>query len=160
MYRYRQWKEKLTATGSSFQGYWHLDIDAKVLGPLVRKSPAGWVDELRQGEEGEVILDQTTFYPEGGGQMGDSGTLEASGLKAIVLDTQTPVEGVIVHQVKVEQGTLKAGDAVSARVDREKARSHPPPSHRYPSPAQGAARSARHARDAGGLLSGPREIAL
>jgi len=118
--RYRQWKEKLTATGSSFQGYWHLDIDARVLGPLYRKTPAGWVDQLNEGEEGEVILDQTTFYPEGGGQVGDSGTLEAGDLKAIVQDTQTPVEGLIVHEVRVERGILKAGAQVAARVDREK----------------------------------------
>jgi alanyl-tRNA synthetase len=118
--RYRQWKEKLTATGSSFQGYWHLDIDAKVLGPLYRKSPPGWVEQLNQGEEGEVILDQTTFYPEGGGQMGDAGTLVAEGLKVLVMDTQTPIEGVIVHRVRIEKGTLKVGAAVSARVEREK----------------------------------------
>ena len=118
--RYRQWKDKLTATGSSFQGYWHLDIDAKVLGPLYRKKPAGWVDELADGEEGEVILDQTTFYPEGGGQVGDAGTLEASDLKAEVRDTQTPVEGLIVHNIRVVRGTLKVRSTVSARVDREK----------------------------------------
>jgi alanyl-tRNA synthetase len=118
--RYRQWKEKLTATSSSFQGYWHLDIDAKVLGPLYRREPAGWVDQLNQGEEGEVILDQTTFYPEGGGQMGDAGILETGDMKVIVTDTQTPVEGLIAHTIRVQRGTLKAGDVVSARVDREK----------------------------------------
>jgi alanyl-tRNA synthetase len=118
--RYREWKEKLTTTGSSFQGYWHLDIDAKILGPIYRKSPAGFVNELRQGEEGEVILDVTTFYPEGGGQVGDAGELQAKGVKAVIRDTQTPVEGLIAHEVKVEQGVLKVGDAVAARVDREK----------------------------------------
>ncbi len=127
--RYRDWKTKLTATGSSFQGYWHLDIDAKVLGPLYRATPppeggganpAGWVKELQKGEEGEVILDQTTFYPEGGGQLGDTGTIESSQASLEVLDTQTPIEGMIVHRVRVTRGTLKEGDAVTTKVDREK----------------------------------------
>jgi alanyl-tRNA synthetase len=118
--RYHEWKAKLKATGSSFQGYWHLDIDAKVLGPLYRKQPAGLVEELKAGEEGEVVLDQTTFYPEGGGQVGDEGKIESDKTWALVLDTQTPVEGMIVHSVRVTKGTLKAGDTVTAKVDREK----------------------------------------
>jgi alanyl-tRNA synthetase len=118
--RYRDWKTKLTVTGSSFQGYWHLDIDAKVLGPLYRANPSGWVKELQKGEEGEVILNQTTFYPEGGGQVGDVGKIESSQASVEVLDTQTPVEGMIVHRVRVTRGTLKEGDAVTAKVDREK----------------------------------------
>jgi alanyl-tRNA synthetase len=117
---YRDWKTKLKATGSSFQGYWHLDIEAKVIGPLYRKSPAGFVDELKSGEEGEVILDQTTFYPEGGGQVGDVGKLESKQAVLDVLDTQTPVEGMIVHVVRVTQGILKVGDTATAKVDREK----------------------------------------
>ncbi len=127
--RYRDWKTKLTATGSAFQGYWHLDIDAKVLGPLYRATPppagggakpTGWVKELQKGEEGEVILDQTTFYPEGGGQVGDTGKFESSQASLEVLDTQTPVEGMIVHRVRVLRGTLKEGDSVTAKVDRDK----------------------------------------
>ncbi len=118
--RYREWKTKLKATGSSFQGYWHLDIDAKVLVPFHRTKPAGWVNELKAGEEGEVILDQTTFYPEGGGQVGDVGKLESGQATLDVLDTQTPLEGMIVHSVRVTRGTLKGGDAVTAKVDRDK----------------------------------------
>jgi alanyl-tRNA synthetase len=118
--RYRDWKTKLKATGSSFQGYWHLDIDAKALGPFYRKQPSGFVDELKAGEEGEVLLDQTTFYPEGGGQVGDMGKLESDRATLDVLDTQTPVEGMIVHYVRVVRGTLKSGDAITAKVDREK----------------------------------------
>ncbi len=118
--RYREWKAKLKATGSSFQGYWHLDIDAKILGPLYRARPAGFVDELKTGEEGEVVLDQTTFYPEGGGQVGDEGILESKQATVEVLDTQTPVEGMIVHRVRVKRGTIKSGEAITAKVDREK----------------------------------------
>jgi alanyl-tRNA synthetase len=118
--RYREWKPKLKATGSSFQGYWHLDIDAKVLGPIYRTNPAAWVEELKSGEEGEVVLDQTTFYPEGGGQVGDVGKLESGTASAEVFDTQTPVEGMIVHAVRMKRGTLKVGDAVTVKVDRDK----------------------------------------
>ncbi len=118
--RYRDWKSKLKTTGSSFQGYWHLDIEAKVLSPLFRKTGSALVEELKLGDEGEIVLDQTTFYPEGGGQVGDVGKLESASMSADVLDTQTPVEGMIVHIVKVTRGVIKAGDTLMAKVDREK----------------------------------------
>ncbi len=117
---YHDWKAKLKSTGSSFQGYWHLDLEAKVIGPIYRHKPAGWVEELKSGEEGEVVLDQTTFYPEGGGQVGDTGTLESATTLVEVVDTQTPVEAMIVHHVNVKRGVLKAGDSITAKVNREK----------------------------------------
>lgn len=117
---YHEWKGKLKSTSSAFEGYWHLDIDARVIGPLYRLSPAGFVLELKAGEEGEVVLDKTSFYPEGGGQVGDTGTIESVDCRADVSDTQTPVEGLIVHRLKVTRGSLKAGDTVVAKVNREK----------------------------------------
>jgi alanyl-tRNA synthetase len=93
------------------------------------------VESLREGDLGEVILDHTPFYAESGGQVGDVGRLSnppatAGGtdltaasrgdLVAVVTDTYSPVQGLIVHKVKVEKGTLKVGDTVTAEVDVEK----------------------------------------
>jgi alanyl-tRNA synthetase len=75
---------------------------------------------LNEGEEGEVVLDKTPFYAESGGQVGDVGTLTTANAFATVVDTFSPAQGLIVHKVKIERGSLKVGDAVSADVDVEK----------------------------------------
>ena len=75
------------------------------------------VPSLAQGETGEVILAETPFYAESGGQVGDKGVIESGSAAAQVLDTQKPYEGLISHPVKILKGTLKAGDKVAARVD-------------------------------------------
>ena len=82
---------------------------------------------LNEGDEGEVVLDQTPFYAESGGQVGDVGRLSnppaiagGTDFMASVLDTYSPAQGLIVHKVKVEKGTLNVGDTVTAEVDVEK----------------------------------------
>jgi alanyl-tRNA synthetase len=69
----------------------------------------------------EIVLDRTPFYAESGGQVGDVGLLTGDeGALAAVQDTYSPVQGVIVHKVQVQQGSFKVGDVVSAEVDVEK----------------------------------------
>ena len=78
------------------------------------------VDALSAGEEGEVVLDRTPFYAESGGQIGDTGVFETEDARLLVKDAVSPVSGVIAHKVVVEQGTLRAGETITARVDAEK----------------------------------------
>jgi alanyl-tRNA synthetase len=112
---------------SQFKGYEVTRVDAATVVALMKGEA---VQSLSEGDEGEVILDQTPFYAESGGQVGDVGRLSSTptkdlmststGFVADVLDTYSPAQGLIAHKVKVEKGTLKVGDIVSAEVDVEK----------------------------------------
>jgi alanyl-tRNA synthetase len=99
---------------SEFKGYVTTQVDDSKVTALIKGSEIG---SLNEGEEGEVVLDKTPFYAESGGQVGDVGTLTTANAFATVLDTFSPAQGLIVHKVKIERGTLKVGDTVSADVD-------------------------------------------
>jgi alanyl-tRNA synthetase len=74
------------------------------------------VQELRAGDEGQVVLDTTPFYAESGGQVGDHGELVSSGARFVVSDTQK-LDKAHVHVGKLASGALRVGDAVTATVD-------------------------------------------
>lgn len=74
------------------------------------------VEQLGEGEEGVVVLDQTPFYAESGGQVGDSGYLQGAGVRFDVRDT-TKAGGAHLHHGVVAQGSLSVGAAVKAEVD-------------------------------------------
>ena len=74
------------------------------------------VPALGTGEAGEVILEETPFYPEGGGQVGDRGLLRGPNGTAEVTDTRTR-DGLVVHSVRVRQGEIAAGERLEAFVD-------------------------------------------
>ncbi|WP_313463488.1 alanine--tRNA ligase [Pseudomonas nitroreducens] len=74
------------------------------------------VEQLNEGEEGVVVLDQTPFYAESGGQVGDSGYLQGAGVRFDVRDT-TKAGGAHLHHGVVAQGSLSVGAAVKAEVD-------------------------------------------
>jgi len=93
-----------------FKAYDSLELNAKILAIVKNHKEA---DQISQGEEGEIILSETPFYAESGGQVGDKGSLDG----AQVLDTQRPYEGLITHHVQVIKDTLKVGDTVRAAVD-------------------------------------------
>ncbi|WP_299238186.1 alanine--tRNA ligase [Sulfurihydrogenibium sp.] len=78
------------------------------------------VDAVKEGEEVEIVLDITPFYPEKGGQVGDRGIIEGDEFLFEVLDTQTPIDGLIVHKGKVLFGSVKEGAYVRAKVDKER----------------------------------------
>ena len=106
---------------SVFRGYDVLWTSSTILpASLFLKEGDKWteVKELRTGQEGEVVLPETPFYAERGGQIGDQVWMESGDAKADVLDAQAPVEAFNVHRVKVQKGTLKAGAAVKVKVDQ------------------------------------------
>ena len=77
------------------------------------------VDELKAGDEGYVVLNQTPFYGESGGQVGDTGTLTGEGIAATVTDT-VKNNGVFGHKVKVTEGTIKLGSPLALIVDHDR----------------------------------------
>ncbi|PYS70485.1 MAG: alanine--tRNA ligase [Acidobacteria bacterium] len=102
---------------SQFKGYAATHFDESVVVALIKGTE---ITSLVEGDEGEVVLDQTPFYSESGGQVGDVGTLTTANAFAKVLDTFSPVQGLIVHKVKLERGSLNVGQTVTAEVDVEK----------------------------------------
>ncbi len=101
----------------NFLGYETTTAPSVISGLIVDGRP---VDEVSQGQEVEVILRETPFYAEGGGQVGDTGIMEGASGDIRVEDTQSPVAGVIVHRGHVANGTVAKGDEVVATVDGDR----------------------------------------
>ena len=97
-----------------FLGFTDLTAETTVRGII---ADGKVVDVARPGDVVEVVLDETPFYAEAGGQDADSGVITGSGLALEVLDVQRPVPGLVVHQVRVEDGELATGARVAAAVD-------------------------------------------
>ena len=74
------------------------------------------VSELAQGETGEIILDQTPFYAESGGQVADRGTLSTDTAQALVQDVYSPISGLRLHKVQIPEGRLRENDTVLANI--------------------------------------------
>jgi alanyl-tRNA synthetase len=105
-------REKLGAT--EFLGY-DTEIAEGVVGALVKDGQD--VESLKTGESGAIVLNQTPFYAESGGQVGDTGLMTGDGVKFRVTDTQKKLGDLFVHLGTVEQGTLKLGAALLLEVD-------------------------------------------
>ncbi|EGJ4518287.1 alanine--tRNA ligase [Escherichia coli] len=98
---------------SEFKGYDHLELNGKVTALFVDGKA---VDAINAGQEAVVVLDQTPFYAESGGQVGDKGELKGANFSFAVEDTQKYGQA-IGHIGKLAAGSLKVGDAVQADVD-------------------------------------------
>jgi alanyl-tRNA synthetase len=98
---------------TEFRGYETEQAPGRVVGLL---RGAEHVEELRAGEEGQVVLDATPFYAESGGQVGDRGLLLAGGARFVVADTRK-LGKAHLHAGRLEGGVLRVGDTVEARVD-------------------------------------------
>ncbi|MBI5502958.1 MAG: alanine--tRNA ligase [Deltaproteobacteria bacterium] len=101
-----------------FEGYEREEVDGARVLAVLRDGVE--VEEAAAGAEVDVLLDRTPFYGEAGGQVGDAGTLEASGLRVEVTGAQRPAPELIVHRGVVRSGGLRRDASVRAVVDGER----------------------------------------
>ncbi len=101
---------------SEFRGYDVLDTEATVMALVVDGQA---VDQISEGEAGEMFVDRTPCYAESGGQVGDRGQVRSDSVAADILDTQRPVSNLIAHKVKVTRGVLKKEMPVTVSVGRQ-----------------------------------------
>ena len=101
---------------TKFTGYEELVSSAKVIG-LIRDGEVA--KQLIEGDVAEVLLDETSFYAESGGQDSDSGFITAEGVLLEVLDVQKPVKGLVSHSVVVKRGEVSVGSKVRTEVSAD-----------------------------------------
>ena len=106
--------EELGSEPVEFVGYGSLERGSEVTALLVGGEQLG---HATQGQEVEVVLRETPFYAEGGGQVGDAGSIVGPNGVVEVTDTQNPAAGLIVHKGVVSEGDISLGEPVSARVE-------------------------------------------
>jgi alanyl-tRNA synthetase len=102
--------------GTQFVGYDTLEHAAEIRALLVGGRLA---DEAAAGSEVEVVVDETPFYAESGGQVGDRGVIETPSGRVAVADTQRPAGELVVHRGQVVSGRVRVGEAAQLRVDRD-----------------------------------------
>lgn len=112
---YTELADKIAPT--PFCGYTNTACLAKVAAVIMNGELA---ESASEGDSAELVLSDTPFYGEKGGQVGDKGTISSCGMTFEVEDTVYPVADLIVHKGKVVRGTVKAGDGVSAAIDKER----------------------------------------
>jgi len=110
-------KVEYSGEKNKFVGYESLVYDSKVIALYSGGSP---VQELKAGQSGIVVLDTTPFYAESGGQVGDQGVIASGAAQFDVSDTLKIQADVFGHHGVLASGSLKVGDAVSAKVDEAK----------------------------------------
>lgn len=102
-----------------FKGYSETKLPASLVGIVC---DGRFVDEIREGEEALLLLDQTPFYAEMGGQVGDAGVISKSGSIFHVYDCTSPFPGVVAHLGKMGPGQLRKGDHIEASIDVKRRR--------------------------------------
>ncbi|MFS8533728.1 MAG: alanine--tRNA ligase [Limnochordales bacterium] len=101
---------------TEFLGYEKLEAEARVLALVVKGES---VPVVTRGQEVEVVLDRTPFYPEGGGQVGDTGTITGADGQVEIVDARRSEAGLIMHKGRVTSGRLAVGERVLATVDAQ-----------------------------------------
>ena len=103
---------------TTFEGYESLDSESKVLSIW---NGQDLVDIANENDEVFIALNQTSFYAESGGQVGDTGTFDSNSCSGVVLDCKKQGK-VFLHKAKIESGSLKCGDVVNMSVEKNKRR--------------------------------------
>ncbi len=98
---------------TEFLGYGEESCEGRVIAII---SDDGALDEVNEGEV-TLVFDKTVFYGEGGGQVGDSGVIEAPSASLTVLDTKK-TDGIYLHEVRLESGSVKVGDVMTLKIDK------------------------------------------
>ena len=106
--------ESLGVGGTAFLGYESLRTSTVIVGLIADDEVA---NEVSEGQDIEIVLLQTPFYPEGGGQIGDTGDISGDNGRIAVTDTQEVMPGLIVHFGRVAAGSVSLGETVDANVD-------------------------------------------
>mgnify|MGYP000882926630 FL=1 len=104
---------------TEFLGY---DADAAQGRIVALVKDGAETDSLSAGEEGAVLVNQTPFYGESGGQSGDTGTITVGGARFVVSDTQKKLGALHVHLGRVETGALRTGDEATLAIDADRRR--------------------------------------
>ncbi len=110
----------LVPNATLFTGYGETETRSKVVALTTSSGGDGAPapsSSAAAGDAVEVFLESTPFYPEGGGQVGDRGTIAGPGGRVEVTDTRRVAERLIIHRGRVAEGSISAGDAVTATVD-------------------------------------------
>jgi alanyl-tRNA synthetase len=103
---------------TTFQGYEFLDSESKVLSIW---NGQDLVDTANENDEVFIAFNQTSFYAESGGQVGDTGTFDSNSCSGVVLDCKKQGK-VFLHKAKIESGSLKCGDVINMSVEKNKRR--------------------------------------
>lgn len=106
--------QELDLGGTQFLGYDKTETSSVVVGLI---SEGSQVTKVSKQCDIEIILMETTFYPEGGGQVGDVGIMENQACSVTISDTQSPIPGMIVHFGHLQKGSIAIGDTIYTKVD-------------------------------------------
>ena len=107
----------VTRAPTNFVGYYQTAMESHIVG-ILRDGEA--VGHATRGQQVEIVLAETCFYAEGGGQVGDQGTITGPNGCVSIEDTQSPVAGLIVHRGLVADGDIALGETVTAQVETER----------------------------------------
>ncbi len=100
-----------------FTGYDNFSGTSEVLGILTKQ---GSENAATEGQNAQFTVKETPFYPEKGGQIGDTGKASTETCQLEIIDTTSPVEGLILHKARITKGTLKVGQSIKLEINSER----------------------------------------